>query len=309
MKKYLSNLTYVLSNILFTIAGFAWATRILGPVLIGKAQFVLTFAQYFILIAALGIPIYGVVEVAKAVGDKNRLSKLFSELVLINLLTTGFMLLCYLVIISVFGRFQEDFTLFLIGGGLVLISFTTIEWFYTGSEQFRFLAIRSIVIKSASLVALIVFVRTVDDLLIYLIINVLTILSTNIWYLFNLRGKITFWFRNLDLKRHIPALLVLFSTTLTISFYTVVDVLLVGFLADDREVGLYSAAIKLNKMVIPIIGSLATVLIPGISRSIVDQDNSSLNKLMDSSFAFICLLGIPVSAGLLIFAPEIMHVF
>jgi len=309
MKKYLSNLTYVLSNILFTIAGFAWATRILGPVLIGKAQFVLTFAQYFILIAALGIPIYGVVEVAKAVGDKNRLSKLFSELVLINLLTTGFMLLCYLVIISVFGRFQEDFTLFLIGGGLVLISFTTIEWFYTGSEQFRFLAIRSIVIKSASLVALIVFVRTVDDLLIYLIINVLTILSTNIWYLFNLRGKITFWFRNLDLKRHIPALLVLFSTTLTISFYTVVDVLLVGFLADDREVGLYSAAIKLNKMVIPIIGSLATVLIPGISRSIAGQDNSSLNKLMDSSFAFICLLGIPVSAGLLIFAPEIMHVF
>jgi len=309
MRKYLANLIYVLSNILFTVAGFAWSTRILGPELIGKAQFVLTFAQYFVLIAALGIPIYGVVEVAKVVGDREKLSKLFSELVLINLITTGTMLLFYLVTISVVGRFQEDYTLFLIGGGLVFISFSTIEWFYTGSEQFRFLAIRSVVIKSASLVALFLFVRTVDDLLIYLLINVLTVVATNIWYLLNLRGQVTLWFRNLDLKRHLPALLLIFSTTLTISVYTVVDVLLVGFLADDEAVGLYTTAVKLNKMLIPIIFSLATVLIPGISRTIADKDTISLMKLMDRSFAFICLLGIPVSAGLLVFAPEFLYVF
>ena len=309
MKKYLLNLINVLSNIFFPMAGFAYASRILGPEGIGKAQFVLTFAQYFILIAALGIPTYGVIEVARAVGDKNRLSRLFSELLLINLLTTALLLVVYLITISVFGWFHEDFTLFLIGGGLILIGFTSIDWFYTGSEQFKFLAFRSVVIKTISLIALIVFVKTPDDLLIYLIINALTILSTNIWYLLNLNGSITIRFRYLDLKKHIPALLVLFSTTLTISIYTVVDTLLLGFLTDSRAVGFYTAAIKINKILIPVIASLGMVLIPRIAQSIASQDENSFKRLIDNSFAFICLLGIPVSTGLLVFAPEIIAVF
>lgn len=309
MKKYLHNLVYVLSNILFPIAGFAYASRILGPEGIGKAQFVLTFAQYFILIAALGIPTYGVIEVAKAAGDKKRLGKLFSELIIINLLTTVLMLVVYLIAISVFGWFQEDFTLYLIGAGLILIGFTSIDWFYVGSEQFRFLSIRSIVVKSISLIALFAFVRTRNDLLIYLIINALTVLSTNIWYLFNLSGKVSVRLNNLELRKHLPALMILFSTTLTISIYTVVDTLLLGFLADDRAVGLYTAAIKINKMLIPVIASLGMVLIPRIARSITNQEEDSFRSLTSNSFAFIVLLGMPLSAGLLVYAPEIIVVF
>ena len=309
MKKYLYNLIYVVANILFTVASFTYTNWILGPDLIGKAQFILTFAQYFCLIAALGIPIYGVVEVAKAAGNKERLSKLFSELVVINLIATLVMLVIYLLIISIFTTFHDDYSLYLIAGGLVFIGFTTIEWLYVGLEQFRFLAVRTLVIRSVYMVALVALVRSEADLLIYLILYSLSIFATNIWYLFNRPGKVRFWFRNLDLKKHIPALMLLFSTTLTISFYTIVDVLLVGFLAGKTEVGLYTAAIKLNKLVIPVIGSLATVLIPGISRSIADRNDGALKKLIDNSFAFICLLGIPVSAGMLVFAPEIMHVF
>ena len=275
----------------------------------GRAQFVLTYAQYFILIAALGIPIYGVVEVAKAAGNRERLSKLFSELVALNLLATLIVLVFYLLTVSVFAHFQQDYTLFLIGAGLVFISFTSIEWLYVGLEQFRFLAVRTLVIRSVYMVALVLLVRDKEDLLLYLFIYSLSIFATNIWYLFNLPGKVKIWYRNLDLKKHIPALLLLFSTTLTVSFYTIVDVLLVGFLAGDKEVGFYTAATKLNKIVIPVIGSLATVLIPGISRSIANRDSDALHQLIDRSFAFICLLGIPVSAGLLIFAPELILVF
>jgi len=309
MKKYLSNLVYVLSNILFTVVTFSWSNRVLGVDVIGKAQTVLTLAQYFVLIAAIGIPIYGVVEVAKVAKDKIKLSKLFSELVVINFITTAFMLVVYLAVIFLVKQYHHDLRLFLIGGGLVFISFTTIEWYYTGSEQFRFLAFRTLVIRSISLIALIALVRTQNDLVAYLSINVLTIVATNIWYLFNLRGKVNILFKDLDLRRHIPALLILWTTTMTVCIYTFGDVLLVGFLAGDHTVGLYTAAIKLNKMVIPIIISLATVLIPGISRSIAGQDKLSLEKMMDSSFAFICLLGIPVSAGLLVFAPEFLMVF
>ncbi|MFA6127001.1 MAG: flippase [Bacteroidales bacterium] len=309
LSKYLYNLLFILSNILFPVVTFSWAARVLGPEGIGKVQVVLNFAQYFVLIAALGIPAYGMREVAKVVGDPTKLSRLFSELLVINLLTTFVLCTIYFIVISSIGWFQPDIHLYYLGGALVLSGFLTIDWFYTGSEQFRYLSLRSVIIKSISLVALILFVRTPHDLIIYLFINVLATITTNLWNLLNLPVKIKIRLRKLELRKHMPGLLILFGTTLVISMYTVMDILLLGFLTDNRSVGFYTAAIKISKIMIPLIASLGVVLIPKITRSLAEDDMKSLNTLTGQSFAFICLLGVPVSAGLLVFAPEIMLLF
>lgn len=309
LSKYLYNLLFILSNILFPVITFSYAARVLGPEGIGKVQVVLSFAQYFVLVAALGIPAYGVREVAKAAGDPAKLSRLFSELMMINLLTTLFLLVIYFVVISAFGWFHPDIELYYVGGALVLSGFLTIDWFYNGTEQFRFLSLRSVAIKTVSLAALVLFVRTPGDLLIYLLINVLSVAVTNLWNLLNLPVKIKLRFRNLELKKHMTGLIILFSTTLAISMYTVVDTLILGFLAGEQSVGFYTAAIKINKIMIPVIASLGVVLIPKITRSLASGDQAALRMQTNQSFAFICLLGIPVSAGLLIFAPEIMILF
>ena len=51
----------------------------------GRVSFADSVTQYFIICASLGIPIYGVREVAKIKENKKALSKLFSELMLITL--------------------------------------------------------------------------------------------------------------------------------------------------------------------------------------------------------------------------------
>jgi O-antigen/teichoic acid export membrane protein len=79
-KNYLYNLILSVSNLLFPILSFPYASRILGPIGIGKVQLSVTLAQYFGLIAALGIPIYGIQEIAKHRHNKEQLSKVFSEL-------------------------------------------------------------------------------------------------------------------------------------------------------------------------------------------------------------------------------------
>src|SRR5674476_409739 len=99
-KNFLHNILYILSNILFPIISFSYTARVLGPEGIGKVQFVITFAQYFIMVAALGIPYYGVREVAKIRGDQKKLNKLVSELLFINILTSLLLLFIYSIIIS-----------------------------------------------------------------------------------------------------------------------------------------------------------------------------------------------------------------
>jgi len=308
-RDFVHNILFILSNILFPIVSFSYTSRILGPEGIGKVQFIITFTQYFVLIAALGIPAYGVREVSKARGDQNRLNKLFSELLFINILTSLILLLLYIVIISVVGWFHQDLTFYIFGGVLVLFGFSTLDWFYIGSEQFSFLSIRSIIIKTLALIALFLFVKNSNDLIVFFLITVFSILGNNIWNLINLKGQITLKFKQLTFKKHLPVLFILFSTSISISIYTLIDTLLLGFLADNRAVGLYTAAIKITKIGIPLIASLGTVLIPRITQSIVSKDDDLLQKLADLSFSFICFLAVPISFGLLLFAPEIITVF
>ncbi|MBC7914106.1 MAG: flippase [Pyrinomonadaceae bacterium] len=309
-KNFVYNLLLTVSTILFPIVSFPYASRILGPEGIGKVQFVTTFAQYFVLIAAFGIPIYGLREVAKVKDDKHKLSKLFSELLLINLVSTIFILIIYFLIIYLVGFFSNDLLFYLIGAIIIFFSFTSVDWLFSGIEEFRYITLRSLVIKAISVIALFVFVKTREDLLTYLIITIFSISGNNIWNFFHLSNRITFLFKNLNFKRHLPVLLTLFITSMATSIYTVMDTLFLGFLSDDMSVGFYTAAIKLNKIAIPVIVSLGIVLIPKITQSMTLKDGGvTLQELTNRSFSFICLLGVPMSAGLGIYAPEIMLVF
>ena len=308
-KNFLHNILYILSNILFPIISFSYTARVLGPEGIGKVQFVITFAQYFMMVAALGIPVYGIREVAKAKGDQNKLNKLVSELLFINILTSLVLLLLYLVIISAVGWFHQDITFYLLGGLLVLFGFSTLDWFFVGLEQFSFLSLRSIIVKIVALIGLFLFVKSPRDLIIYFLITVFSIIGNNIWNLLNLNGQIVLRFKQLDFKEHLPILFILFSTSIAISIYTLIDTLLLRFLADNRAVGFYTAAIKITKLGIPLVAALGTVLIPRISQSIASYNTALTQSLTDKSFSFICLFGIPISFGLFIYAREIMMVF
>jgi len=308
-KNFLYNNLLLLSNLLFPIVSFAYASRILGPAGIGRVQFVVIFATYFVVIAQLGIPVYGMREVAKAQGNKELLNKLFSELLFVNLMSSLLMTAIYGTLIFSVGWFHDSLNYYLLGGLLVLSGFSVLDWFYMGMEQFRFLSLRSIVIKVVALTALFLFVRTSENLMIYFLITIFSILANNLWNLFRLKGQITIRFRQIEPKKHFWPLLILYASSLTISVYTLGDTLLLGFLTNDKAVGLYTAAKKLTIIVIPLITSLGTVLIPRLTKSLDLKNKQETDVRVEQSFSFICLFGIPVSMGLLIFAPEIMRLF
>ncbi len=308
-KNFFYNGLLILSNLLFPIISFAYASRILGPVGIGKVQFVVIFATYFVVVAQLGIPVYGMREVAKIRGDKKQLDNLFSELLFINILSSLMMSAIYGGLIFSIGWFHGSINYYLLGGLLVLSGFSVLDWFYMGMEQFRFLSLRSIVIKTVALAALFLFVRSTVDLMIYFLITIFSILANNLWNLLHLKGQISVRFSHLNLKKHFGALFILFASSLTISVYTLGDTLLLGFLTNDKAVGFYTAAKKLIIVTIPLITSLGTVLIPGLTKSIDINNTTETGVRVNQSFSFICLFGIPISMGLYIFAPEILWVF
>lgn len=308
-KNVLYNLLLTLSNILFPIVTFPYVSRVLGPDGIGKAQFVITFAQYFALIAALGIPLYGIREVAKVKADKKQLSQLVMELLTINFITTLILAACYMVMVLFIPKFSQHLSLHTIGLGLLLLGFTSIDWFYTGTEKFKFVAYRSVIIKALSMLLLFAFVKKAEDVPAYLSITVFSMVANNVWNMISLRREIVFERIKLQLKKHLIPLLTIFSTTLSISIYTVMDTLLLGLLSNDTAVGLYTAAVKLNRVCLPFIVAYGTVIMPQIVQSLHQQQLEKATQHINKSFAYVAFIGVPVSLGLFLFAKEFVLLF
>jgi O-antigen/teichoic acid export membrane protein len=94
-KNIFSNVVLTSSTILLPLITFPYITRTLSNEGLGNFFFIDSFTQYFILFAALGIPLYGIREIAKNRKDKVYISKLVIELVLLQFILSLFYVLLF----------------------------------------------------------------------------------------------------------------------------------------------------------------------------------------------------------------------
>ena len=162
-KNIFYNVLLAISQVVFPLITFPYLARTLGPSNIGVINFAESFAKYFILLAALGIPIYGVREIAKHAKDTFILSKTFSEIFLINLLGTFLLSIVFLSLIYFVPQLQMEKELFYWALGYFVLQVFQLEWFFTGMNQFKFIAIRSLIIRFLFIAAVFIFIRSKEN--------------------------------------------------------------------------------------------------------------------------------------------------
>lgn len=85
---FILNTTRMLLGMIFILLTTPYVTRILGAESLGKVEYVNSIITYFILFTALGIPNYGLREVARYRDNRYRLSKVVIELGIILFIMT-----------------------------------------------------------------------------------------------------------------------------------------------------------------------------------------------------------------------------
>ncbi len=296
------NILMVVSNIAFPFIVFPYVSRVLGPTGIGESQFVLSFARYFTMIAAIGIPVYGVREITKVRGNPVMLSKVFKELLWLSVFASVACFAIYIIFIVSIDQFHAFIELSWIAGLQILLSFTAIEWFFYGKEQFKVIAVRSVLVKMISTVLIFWFVQTAADVFVYLFISVIAILGLQLWNLVDVVKMIGVSTAPLDMKQHFKPLGFIFATSIFTSVYTAFDTTLLGLMDDTEQVGFYATAIRIAKMGIPLVSSVSIVMIPKVVQSFMDAKFD--DKYIQKSFAFIIDLSIPMMFGVFLLAPE-----
>lgn len=311
-KNFALNLINTISGLLFPLITFPYASRILLAEGIGKIQFFHSIIDYIALFSALGIPLYAVREIARVRNDIKLSSKITIEILLLHtLLTLGGYVVVIILVLTV-TKIQADITLFLLLSMTLFFSAIGVPWFYQAVEDFKYITIRTIVVRLVSLMALFIFVKSKSDLIIYAAITVIANGGANIFNFFRLRKYITtqgIKFVDLSLKRHLKASLKIFTLNLIVSVYINLDSIMLGFLKNEEVVGYYTAATRLTRTIIGVISSLGGVLLPRFSNMLVNNQNVEFQELARKSVSFIFGITLPVSVGMVCMASPIIHLF
>ena len=186
-KSILTISTYVVGIVIYP-----YISRVFGVERLGLVNFVDNTINYFLLFASMGIGMLGVREIATVKDDKNRCSKVFSNILGLNILFTCATLIIYFILITIIPKLNQYSELFYIGCAKIIFTGFLIEWFYTGIENFKYITIRSVIIKLLYVILVFLFVRAPGDYILYFIFTVGVVVINAIINLFFQNSNILF---------------------------------------------------------------------------------------------------------------------
>lgn len=301
------NVVYSVLNILFPLITSIYVARILLPTGVGRVSYAQNIASYFVAFASLGLASHGIREISKARDNQLMLNRAFSELIIINFVSTTIAVIAYFIMIGVGKAFFTDTALFIICGFQIVFNYINVDWFYQGKEEYVYIVCRNLTIKILSIVALLLLVKNRGDYKIYAII---TVVATGGNYIFNIihsRKYVQLTISGLQIRKHIKPLFILALTTFFSQIYSKIDTTMLGSMSTAEAIGYYSYAQKIISLSVAVCIAVSAVFLPRLAYYYA-TDKDSFNELVNKGFRILSFLIFPMMVGLYILAPEVIIV-
>ena len=306
---YILNLINTGTQMLFPLITFPYVCRVIEADGIGQINFFQSIISYISLFTCLGIPMYAIREIARDRSDVVQMNRTAMEILLLHSMLTlvGYAIVAILCLTV--PQIQVNIPLFLILSLTIFFTAIGCEWFYQGIEDFKYITIRGLIIKTVSVVLLFIFVKSKTDLLYYGCYTVFGVLGGNIFNFFRLRKYIhreNIIFSELHIKRHIKPVLKVFSFSVVTSIYLQLNTVLLGFLKNALAVGYFAAATKVMQMLLTMSACLGSVMMPRASHLIAENKEDEFNLLIQKSYDFTLTIALPMTIGLIFCAPSLI---
>lgn len=291
-------LIYNVLNLAFPFINGIYVARVLLPESIGSVAAAQNFAQYFVILAFLGIPTYGLREIAKTRNDQAERNKVFSELYIINLVSTIIFLTLYVALIFIVPTYRKELTLYLVVGLSIVLNAFNISWLYEGMEEFKFISMRNLIFKTVVFLLLILLVRDKDDVLLYAFITVVGVAGNYIVNMIYSPRYVRFTFKDLNLRRHMKSIMYLVAVNLAIELYSLMDVTMMNFMCSKDSIAFYKYGHQIEKMLLQVVNTFTIVLIPRISFYYKEHKLDEFNRLISKALKLIIIVSIPMMVGI-----------
>lgn len=303
IKNSIYNIIYTVANILFPFITSIYVSRILLPIGVGKVASAQNIASYFVTIAALGLPSYGVREFAKVRENTTEKNKLFTELLLLNIVSTTVAVIGFGILVFINAGFNGEWALYCACGLAIFFNYINIDWMYRGLEEFGYITGRSLIIKGCSLAALILYVKTRQDYVAYALISSLATGGNYVFNIIHARKFVKLDFTEIQIQKHIKPVFLIACIIFFSSIYNKIDVTMLSVIATDEAVGFYAYAQKTINMVLTMANAVTAALLPRLSYY-YENDKEGFYKLLNKGFEILCVMALPLTAGMCLVASQ-----
>lgn len=305
LKNYLYNLSYQLLIIVLPVITTPYITRVFSSSALGSYGYYNSIVTYFILLATLGVANYGTKEIS---GHRKEVQKTFWGIYSLQVLATCLALVLYIAVCLIIPS-MNNLIAYILGFSL-LSRGLDISWLFQGMEDFKKITVRNTAVKLLGVASIFIFVKKTSDLYLYIVLLVG----------YDLLGQLSMWLParehigrpHLDIvyaKQHIKPVILLFLPQIAISLYITLDRTMLGALSSTTDVGIYDQALKFLNILLTIVTSLGSVMLPRVSNLLSSGNQKAVNKLHEMSFLVYNLVIFPMVAGILIVNKDFVNFF
>lgn len=307
-KNFLFSNILTAANYIFPFLTYPYISRVLEVNNIGICNFVDSIINYFILISMMGIGQIGIREIAKSKGNKDLLNSTFNSLFILNTISTTIALIILIILIYTIPILYTHKELMYIGALKLISNYLLIDWLYRGLEEFKYVTIRTILVKILYVVAIFIFIQKTDDYKLYYLLSCLMIAANAIFNGTYAKKFISFTLSTIKIRPFIRPFFILGIYSLLTHLYTSLNVVYLGIVTNETEVGYYTTATKLYSILLALFTAFTGVLLPRMSLLVSENKFDEFKALLQKSTNILFTFSIPTIIFSTIMAPDIIQI-
>lgn len=277
------NLAFVqAANLLLPLITIPYVIRTVGFENFGLVAFATSIVNYFSVFINYGFNLTATKAVSQNRNDSHYLNKLFCTVTYSKVLLSFTSILIFLVLSILIVSIKNNFYVYLYL--LLSIIFTNLspDWFFQGIQQLKFLTYLNLSLKIISTILTFFLIKVTSDyyyLAIIPFINSFFLFAISHLYI---QIKHKFRYLRVDLSNIFKELYqsrFIFLSQVKITFFNNFNTVVLGFLTDNKIVGIFSSADKIIKVFSSIQVPIVTALFPHIAMKIKNSRETVFYEL------------------------------
>ena len=235
-------------NLVLPLVTMPYLVRTLGADKFGAVMFAQAFVMYFSILTDFGFNLSATRTIAVNKDNWNKVSEIFSSVIIIKSLLFAISLTAGLIIILSFDRFTEDKTLFYFSFLLVFGKSIFPVWFFQGIEKMKNITIFNALAKILFTIGIFIIIKSPEDYIFVPVINSMGFIiagTAGIFIAIN-KYKVRFLIPSItEIYSHFKESSHFFLSRISVSIFTISNSFILGMVVSNQAVAYYSIAEKL----------------------------------------------------------------
>lgn len=296
IRNYLYNVGYQVLALIVPLITSAYVSRVLQPKGVGANAFTNSIIQYFILIASMGIGYYGNRQIAYVRDSREKMAKTFWEIQIVKTIMTLIAFIAFEIFMIFYTR-QPKY-MWAQSLNLLAVAFD-ISWFYEGIEDFKVTVLKNSFVKIISMIAIFLFIKNPDDVILYIIVLAVSTLLGNLTLWPNIKHDLSkVNIRILNPWPHFLPMIELFIPQIATQVYVQLNKTMLGGMVSETASGYYQYSDNLIKLILALVTATGTVMLPHVANAVSHGSMKQVNQMLYKSFDFVSAIAYPMMFGI-----------